>query len=47
MTIKLATNSPQAKADRFGEWRISAGFSGPDFCGKFRRIHRFVSIIFA
>ena len=37
----------QVETDRFGEWRIYAGFNGLDFCGEFRRICRFVSIIFS
>ncbi|MBZ9998523.1 MULTISPECIES: hypothetical protein [unclassified Mesorhizobium] len=28
---KLATNSPHAEKDRFGEWRISAGYRGQHF----------------
>jgi hypothetical protein len=32
----FATTSPQAKTDRFGEWRISAGYRGPVFCGEKR-----------
>jgi hypothetical protein len=30
----FATNLPQGISDKSGQWRISAGYSGPVFCGK-------------
>jgi hypothetical protein len=31
---KLATNAPQSDSGRGGKARISAGYSGVDFCGE-------------
>jgi hypothetical protein len=33
--VKFATNAPQTKTGQFGQWRISAGYRGQRFCGKF------------
>jgi len=41
----FATNLPQAQTDRFRQWRISAGYSGPVFCGKNGPEGPFVTVI--
>jgi len=43
----FATNLPQGNSEGFREWRISAGYSGPKFCGKNGPEGSFVSVVSA
>jgi hypothetical protein len=51
LAITTEGDLPQAchklRGDQDGQSRIPAGSGGSLFCGKFHRIHRFVSIIFS
>jgi hypothetical protein len=44
---KFATSLPQAETVNFGEWRISAAYSGLIICGKNTCKSYFVSRVFS